>query len=211
LSGIANANIIVTQHEGFGVGFFSPQLPGLVGGADRKSDLSPEFLFEVARTAGLAPNGSIVTFMEKVVEVDDRVFVIRVKQDFVTEQRANGAVRLENAIHEDPELRQYAAEDSSEETVFVVGLVWEKVKDVLGAFGPTEPATLGIFDPETGALDVVGLLRASSPGSDPSRSMERLGLDNATSSLADLVRAAGSGQDRGAEVDGIRELIPVLT
>lgn len=89
---VNEAHVYIADYSDHGIGFTSPQLPLLVGGASTPQQAMAD-LFEVAVQAGLNPRGSVIEHYQIVFEVDSDVFAVRVRQDAYSEARGAIAAR----------------------------------------------------------------------------------------------------------------------
>jgi hypothetical protein len=151
--------LILSDFGHLGWGVSSPDLPGLVSGAAKREDLTDEFLFEIAREAGLEPGGSVDTLEQLVLTIDDEVYAVRAKKDFFFSERAALVFRTAKHVHDDEDLRTFVDRDSLGDAVFMVCLPRDSLSSMMSSIESGEPVTLVVERQET--VQYLGLQHAS--------------------------------------------------
>lgn len=156
---VTNARLILSDYGDLGWGVSSPDLPGLLSGAATREDLTDDFLFGLAHEAGLDPSGSLDTFEQLVMTIDDEVYAVRAKQDFYFGDRASLVFKTARHLNEDSDLRVYADKDSLGDAVFMVCLPTDSLLSVTGSIEQGEPVTLVVERRNT--IEYLGLRHAN--------------------------------------------------
>ncbi|PZE26241.1 hypothetical protein DEJ02_12280 [Curtobacterium sp. MCLR17_042] len=151
---------VLTDYGQFGWSATSPQLPGLVAGAATMQELSDD-LFTIAVEAGMDPHGSLYEYEQHVIEVDDRVFAVRVKGDYAAHERVDIASDVMEHIASDGGLRAYTTEDDLGDTVIVVALPTDRIADVTASLDDSQPATIAVQLPEEDSISYTGIVRGA--------------------------------------------------
>ncbi|WP_062522778.1 hypothetical protein [Demequina silvatica] len=132
---------VLTDHGEHGVGVTSPQLPGLIAGVATFDEATPTYLLGLAREQEADVDGFVV-FLERVVEHDGQVFVLRCRQDFGTSERARIADRLGNELAASAELRAGWPRNSLGDVTLVAALDRDLVGDIARSDRTGEPMAL---------------------------------------------------------------------
>ncbi|WIB16665.1 hypothetical protein DEJ34_05930 [Curtobacterium sp. MCPF17_050] len=161
----------------------SPQLPGLIAGAATMQELSDD-LFAIAVEAGMDPHGSLFEYEQHVIEVEDRVFAVRVKGDYSAGERVEIATDVLAHIASDGGLRSYTTEDDLGDTVIVVALPTDRIVDVTASLDDSQPATIAVQLPQEDSISYTGIVRGA-PRENHVLRLSDVGLDGG-STVADL-------------------------
>lgn len=149
LSKVDEVHAVLTDYGQFGWGLTSPQLPGLVGGAATLEELDDN-LFETLVGAGMdRKNGSVYEYEQRVFEIDDDVFIVRVKRDGIEQERKRVAMDAVRHLEEYSDLRGNAAKNDLDDAIVIATVGNDRVSDVLKSLRVGEPATLAMDDPES--------------------------------------------------------------
>ncbi|MDR6574373.1 hypothetical protein J2X60_003032 [Curtobacterium sp. 320] len=183
MSKVDEVHAVLTEYGQFGWSVNSPQLPGLVAGAATMQELSDD-LFDIAVAAGMDPHGSIFEYEQHVIEVEDRVFAVRVKADYAAHERVEIASDVMEHIASDGGLRAYTTEDDLGDTVIVVALPTDRISDVTSSLDDSQPATIAVQLPGEDSISYTGIVRGK-PRDTHAIRLSDVGLDD-QSTVADL-------------------------
>ncbi len=191
----SEARLILPEYKDFGWGVSSPDHPHLVGGVASPSELTDEYLFGIAKEAGLDEDGSIECYLQLVFVIEDEAYVARGKQDHFIGEREQLVNQIIAHVSSDPELRHYATRDSIGDAVFIACRQQDLIKTASGSLEADEPVTFAVN--RHGRIEYLKVTYSPNPQSN-AQSLADMGF-----TLESMIEELFARQNDGADLGDI--------
>lgn len=139
-------------------------------------------LMRLAVQGGLDADGGFNAHVERAIDVDDRTFMIRCRQDARTRERSQLAESVEGDIRSESGLRDYIDTDAYGDSLVIVALSADSLGATLASTEHGSPVTIAARGQDDSA-NYIGILQDGAQ--DGRRRISDLGLDE-NSTIGDL-------------------------